>query len=163
MTDPDLRLLAHSQGALRADLDDLTHAVTTIDTAVADIARALTALANDTGPTAAPLDGVGPWTACGSDPCAHADAVDALGDWLAWAQPVLLAPRLGAWTLPDCWRHHPGAVEELLALHAAWLAAHQPTTPSDGPIAWHDRWLAPCLHRIKKDYRLDQCRRGHDS
>ncbi|MCL3863032.1 DUF4913 domain-containing protein [Actinotalea sp. K2] len=51
-------------------------------------------------------------------------------------------------TVPPCWPSHPVAVEELTGLMLAWQAAHASTAPSDAPLAWHDRWLWPCLDRL---------------
>ncbi len=52
-------------------------------------------------------------------------------------------------TVPPCWYRHPVAVEEFAAVMAAWQAAyHGPDSPRDDLIAWHDRWLWPCLDRL---------------
>ena len=51
--------------------------------------------------------------------------------------------------LPDCWLWHPDAVEELLWLHAAWLAAYDPDAPLNAAGDWHDRQRPGVAARIK--------------
>jgi hypothetical protein len=51
--------------------------------------------------------------------------------------------------LPDCWLWHPDVVEELLWLHAAWLAAYDPDAPVSAAGDWHDRQRPGVAARIK--------------
>lgn len=109
--------------------------------------------------------GPGGWTAFALDPArveADQKRLDArmlkLRRWLQWAHPRLFVPSLPD-PLPQCWPNHPGVVEELLALYAAWSAAYAGKEPGEAAIAWHDRWLHPCLHRIWTVYGLNSCAR----
>ncbi len=53
-------------------------------------------------------------------------------------------------TIPACWYRHPPLLEELSALHAAWLGSYlDPAAPADAGIAWHDN-LEKVLHRIRE-------------
>lgn len=49
--------------------------------------------------------------------------------------------------VPPCWEAHGGAVEELAALHAAWLAAYDPLAQPADALSWHEH-LGPALERI---------------
>ncbi len=84
-----------------------------------------------------------------------------------------------------CWPAHPGVVEELAALHHAWIIAAiddartgphpaepaeattpaRPARPSKGGTAyavWHDRALWPFLERIRAGlYRIHMCKAEH--
>lgn len=84
-----------------------------------------------------------------------------------------------------CWPAHPGVVEELAALHHAWIIAAiddtvtgprpaepaegkkpaKPARPAKGGTAyavWHDRALWPFLERIRGGlYRIHMCKAGH--
>lgn len=53
-------------------------------------------------------------------------------------------------TVPVCWYAHGAMVEELHALHVAWLAAYHPrsTTPTADRVGWHEL-LARALARIR--------------
>ena len=42
--------------------------------------------------------------------------------------------------LPDCWWRHGMLIEELSALHTAWLVAFHETDGGHGPIGWHERF-----------------------
>jgi hypothetical protein len=53
--------------------------------------------------------------------------------------------------LPDCWLWHPDAVEELVWLRAAWLAAYAPEAPANAAGDWHDRQRPGVVRRIR-DY-----------
>lgn len=72
-------------------------------------------------------------------------------------------------TIPPCWPAHPGVVEELAGLHHAWIIAmtddeHATNTGSNNTTAWHDRWLWPCLRRMKAGhYRTTNCRDRHQT
>jgi len=51
--------------------------------------------------------------------------------------------------LPECWLWHPDVIEELLWLHAAWLAAYDPDAPVTAVGDWHDRQRPGVVARIK--------------
>ena len=83
-----------------------------------------------------------------------------------------------------CWPAHPGVVEELAALHSAWISATiadskngpHPAEPAEGKkpakperpakggpdySVWHDRALWPFLDRIRDNrYRIHMCTRN---
>lgn len=100
------------------------------------------------------------WTCFEADPDVLAAQMESLRSWLAWVHPTILFPRNNFRGLPSCWEEHPGVVEELLALYAAWLGAYASKDPSEGPIAWHDRWVGPALERLTRIYGLEECRTG---
>lgn len=92
-------------------------------------------------------------------------ALAAWVDWLTEAyefkEPLQIQP---------CWPAHPGIVEELAALWDSWreAAGRAPTegTPpgdNDAMAFWHDRYLAPMLHRLQALYAFHSCRRAHES
>lgn len=61
-------------------------------------------------------------------------------------------------TIPACWPAHGGIVEELAALHRAWLrAAHEAAKtgwePGEDLAYWHDRYLPGVLARIHHSYQ----------
>lgn len=102
------------------------------------------------------------WTCFEADEDVLAAQMESLRSWLAWVHPTVLFPRNNYRGLPPCWEEHPGAVEELLALYAAWLGAYASKDPNEGPIAWHDRWVSPALERLTSIYGLEECRTaGH--
>ena len=74
---------------------------------------------------------------------------------------------LGDYTIPPCWPAHPGVVEELAGLHRSWTRAMiadelAKTSGGNDLTAWHDRWLWPCLRRMKSGhYRTTNCRDRH--
>ena len=72
-----------------------------------------------------------------------------LAGWVDWFNSRYGTARATV-AIPPCWPRHPVAVEELTGLMLAWQAAHTATAPSDAPLAWHDRWLWPCLDRLRK-------------
>ncbi len=85
-----------------------------------------------------------------------------LTDWVTWLSDryQLASSRH---QIPPCWAEHPVAVEELTALMVAWKAAYTTPSrgPSDDPIAWHDRWLWPCLTRLNEQLHIwNTCRGG---
>lgn len=73
---------------------------------------------------------------------------DELVEWVDWfnGRYGTSGPRNA---VPPCWPLHPVAVEELTGLMLAWTAAHTVTGPSAEVVAWHDRWLWPCLDRLR--------------
>jgi hypothetical protein len=74
---------------------------------------------------------------------------------------------LGDYTIPPCWPAHPGVIEELAGLKRSWSRAMiadelAKTSGGNDLTAWHDRWLWPCLTRIKSGhYRTTNCRTNH--
>jgi hypothetical protein len=74
---------------------------------------------------------------------------------------------LSDYTIPPCWPAHPGVVEELAGLWRSWIHAvindaRAKKHGSSELTAWHDRWLWPCLVRMKAGhYRTTNCRQGH--
>jgi hypothetical protein len=74
---------------------------------------------------------------------------------------------LGDYVIPPCWPAHPGVVEELAGLHRSWtrtmIIDEQAKGSGDTSLtAWHDRWLWPCLRRMKAGhYRTTNCRTQH--
>ena len=53
----------------------------------------------------------------------------------------------------------PALVEELSAIHTAWLASFDSTDAGYGPIGWHERFAQTCS-RLKSHYK-GECSRGH--
>jgi hypothetical protein len=107
--------------------------------------------------------------------CATAEEWRELATWVDWLHTTYdLRANTG---VPACWPAHPGAVEELAALHAAWRQAADEARPvekdADGVksrgaqadtsslIYFHDRWLQPLLTRVMVLYRIGDCRQGH--
>ena len=74
---------------------------------------------------------------------------------------------LSDYVIPPCWPAHPGVVEELAGLWRSWIHAvvSDARAKKQGTAdltAWHDRWLWPCLERIKAShYRTTNCRQSH--
>lgn len=80
-------------------------------------------------------------------------------DWLAGTYDVLQSRAV----LP-CWPAHRGVAEELGALRSSWRAAAkagQTTEPSDAMVFWHDRWLHPCLGRLREAFQQKNCQDKH--
>lgn len=93
-------------------------------------------------------------------------------DWarlVAWVDGVRLSLSLTdkAGRIQPCWPAHPGVVEELAALRAAWIraviaVAKSTKTGTADYIAFYDRWFWPCLARLDgAGYRITNCRGGH--
>lgn len=85
----------------------------------------------------------------------RADACSALADWVQnWLVPrYALQRRL----VPDCWHQHPSMVEELSALHTAWLVAFDEADGGFGPIGWHERFALA----LTRDAFKEKCADGH--
>jgi hypothetical protein len=81
------------------------------------------------------------------DPRSSQDAEDMLTTLAKWVGGIYL--RYSDARLPDCWLWHPDVVEELLWLHAAWLAAYDPDSPVSAAGDWHDRQRPGVAARIK--------------
>lgn len=84
-----------------------------------------------------------------------------LATWVDWlvARYQLVHSR---YQVPPCWAQHPVAVEELTALMVAWQASYTgQSATGDALIAWHDRWLWPCLTRLNEGLQVwNGCRAG---
>jgi hypothetical protein len=87
-----------------------------------------------------------------------------LTDWVDWLT--------GSYSLrerhlvPGCWPAHPGVVEDLAALHAAWRHAMLTDeaagdTGSDAGTYWHQHHLFPALERIRALYATHDCIDSH--
>jgi hypothetical protein len=74
---------------------------------------------------------------------------------------------LSDYAIPPCWPAHPGVVEELAGLWRSWTRSVitdqlGKSNGSNDLTAWHDRWLWPCLTRMKGGrYRTTNCRSKH--
>lgn len=93
-------------------------------------------------------------------------AVKAWAELRAWVEVVLVGryPHLtvtgGRRMLPPCWYLHPYLVEELSALHSAWLFSFvEPGAPLTAPNDWHRR-LADCRARVSE---VVKCSNGHNA
>lgn len=92
----------------------------------------------------------------------------ALAQWVDWLNHTYELKE--ALRIQPCWPAHPGVVEELAALWDAWrdAAGRAPlegTPPGDNDALafWHDRYLAPMLHRLQALYAVHACRRAHEA
>jgi hypothetical protein len=87
-----------------------------------------------------------------------------LAEWVDWlADTYDVVPSR---TVLRCWPAHRGVVEELAALRSAWRAAAtagQGKAPSDALIVWHDRWLHPCLSRLREGFQQKNCQDAHSA
>lgn len=79
-----------------------------------------------------------------------------VADWTTWFRNRYNDTR-PVRKIPDCWYCHPGLVEELTALMAAWQGAYQANRDPETHVelvgtaeltAWHTQWLSPFLHRL---------------
>jgi len=111
---------------------------------------------------------------------------DAWADLVDWVDDLNRGYSISPdYQILPCWPAHPGMVEELAALHSAWIAAAisdskngpHPAEPADnkkpakparpakgGPdyAVWHDRALWPFLDRIRDNrYRIHMCTRNN--
>lgn len=104
----------------------------------------------------------GGWSAYEASTPVLAGRLDELRVWMRWANPALLYYRASPSQLvPDCWEKHPGVVEELLGLYAAWRAAYVEADPTQHPAYWHGVFLGPTMSRLFGDYQLTSCREQH--
>ena len=81
-----------------------------------------------------------------------------LAGWVDWL--VCTYDLQPSRTVLPCWPAHRGVAEELAALRTAWLMAAkagQANTPTDAMIFWHDRWLHPCLSRLREAFQYGTC------
>lgn len=104
----------------------------------------------------------GPWAWRHLTDAQREALIGELDEWVNWLRDRY---QLGATRhqIPGCWAQHPVAVEELTALMVAWKSVYtgQSRGPSEGLIAWHDRWLWPCLSRLNEQLQVwNACRAG---
>lgn len=156
----EIKIIAAAQKRLGDDIEALAGVVAELSGSVEVLEQAAVDAAtksgrpNKVGGTDVQVTGYSAQASTAED---HAKAVEDLTTWLEWANPTLIVPRsTSRYGIPQCWPRHPGVVEELLALHAAWLAAYA-EGPNDTMIAWHDRWLDSSVNRVLKTYTLSQC------
>lgn len=86
----------------------------------------------------------------------RAEACQTLASWVNdW-----LIPRyyVKAKAVPDCWWQHTDLVEELSALHTAWLVAFDPADGGWGPIGWHERFA---LAQTRTAFNAGACADDH--
>ena len=129
------------------------------DAAFGEIVAEVAELAEQVG-AGAPVVGAsseGMWSEYEADVAVRDAQLIELRSWVAWAGPTLFFYRLNAHHLPGCWEQHPGVVEELLGLYAAWKAAYAEGEPTQSPTYWHSVFLGPALDRIWGDYQLGSC------
>ncbi|MCD2197688.1 hypothetical protein LQ327_30385 [Actinomycetospora endophytica] len=137
--------LAREVDGLRRGLDPLAGVPTRVDDlarTVAQLADALAATPPRPGPTPAPS-----WLTASDDPDAARLLLEELCRWL---HQVFLRYPDAAGVLSECWLYHPDAVEELLWLQHAWLAAYQAKGASVQLAGdWHDRQRPGVVRRLK--------------
>lgn len=74
----------------------------------------------------------------------------ALAELVDWLQRVYIHYPGSEESLGECWLWHPAAIEELMALRAAWLAAYTgPDASAARAIDWHDRHLPGVQRRLR--------------
>ncbi|WES65983.1 hypothetical protein P0L94_07890 [Microbacter sp. GSS18] len=114
--------------------------------------------------------GVDPTTRAGGDPMPGGrpvnwytldddDAADAWGALRPWVEWFTTRYDISLMIVPDCWWKHPGLVDELAALHTAFVASFDDSDTGYGPIGWHER-LALALPRLRNHY-AGGCSNGH--
>lgn len=79
-----------------------------------------------------------------------------LRNWVVWfTHRYNIASR----KIPLCWFRHGALVEELSALHIAWLVSYDGLDAGYGPIGFHER-LAVAIPRLASWYN-GECQNGH--
>jgi hypothetical protein len=78
----------------------------------------------------------------------------ALDTWIRWCT---LRYELDSRVIPPCWYRHGALVEELTALHTAWLTAHTAAAPGNAPLDWH-AMFANARHRLQDWVARAGCR-----
>ena len=81
-------------------------------------------------------------------PAIHAEELVKLGEWVDWLQERYAVA--GDWLRP-CWWRHGFVVQELAALHAAWMAVYQSDEPAapTAALKWHES-AEKCRERIRQ-------------
>ena len=87
------------------------------------------------------------------------DAPQAWTDLRYWVTWFTRRYNLPARKIPPCWYQHGALVEELSALHTAWLVSFDALDAGYGPIGWQER-LAAALPRLASWYN-GECHNGH--
>lgn len=86
----------------------------------------------------------------------RAEAFAELDEWVRW---IIARYDIQPQKIPDCWAKHGDLVEELSALHTAWLVAFDETDGGYGPIGWHERFaVALSRHTFR-----ERCTNKHRS
>jgi hypothetical protein len=155
-TDPDpdavVAGLAREIEALRRRVDHLAALPRRVDDLAHLFARLADTTASSRGKTAAPV--APSWLDHSTEPGRPAETSRAARDADAllvkltgWVASIYLRYS-DARQLPECWLWHPDIVEELLWLHAAWLAAYHVDAPASAVGDWHDRQRPGVARRI---------------
>jgi hypothetical protein len=155
VTEPDdsaVAGLAREVEALRRRLEDLRALPRRVDELAATIVRlaenAVTSRAKPPTPVALSwLDHPAESGRPAETSRAARDAEALLAKLAGWVAGIYLRYS-DARRMPDCWLWHPDVVEELLWLHAAWLAAYHPDAPASAVGDWHDRQRPGVTRRI---------------
>ncbi|MFF9563952.1 hypothetical protein ACF1AJ_11440 [Leifsonia sp. NPDC014704] len=90
---------------------------------------------------------------------ADADAPEVWTDLRNWVTWFTHRYNLPTRKIPPCWFKHGALVEELSALHTAWLVSYDSLDAGYGPIGWHER-LAVAIPRLATWYN-GECHNGH--
>lgn len=162
---------------LASQLHEIRTQAADIQDVVVEVDERLTALELRAGDRQGTGDGSEPAAAGETKPdpvswggCARVGDLEQLAAWVDWLCATYdLNPETAI--LP-CWPAHPGVVEELAALHSAWRSAARSSglttaaqsatgEDSEAMIYWHDRWMHPCLPRLRGVFQAKQCREGH--
>jgi hypothetical protein len=146
---------AVSQAAMARNLEALAHQVAelaplskTVDELVATVAQlAQVALGAEAGKDGRPSKVAPSWLDAEAGGKGQLIAQDILDRLTPWVGGVYL--RYSDAKLPDCWLWHPDVVEELICLHAAWLAAYDPDVAPTAASDWHERQRPGVLARVK--------------
>jgi hypothetical protein len=147
--------VAVSQAGLARALDALEHRVgelTPLSRRVDEMAATVSQLAQVTLGTESAADDrpskVAPsWLDIDHEGPSRLFARDILDRLTPWVAGIYL--RYSDARLPDCWLWHPDVVEELLWLHAAWLAAYDRDAPVTAAGDWHERQRPGVVARVK--------------
>jgi len=87
------------------------------------------------------------WLDADGGPRGQLVAQDILDRLTPWVGGVYL--RYSDAKLPDCWLWHSDVVEELISLHAAWLAAYDSDASATAASDWHERQRPGVRDRVK--------------
>jgi len=148
---PEVAGLAREVEVLRRDLRGVRARVEQMASVLAVLAESKSATRSDTPSGETPS-----WLCAPGDPGRPAensraarDAERLLAKLSGWVGGIYLRYS-DARGLPECWLWHPDVVEELLWLHAAWLAAYADEAPPSAAGDWHDRQRPGVVGRVKQ-------------